>query len=385
MDGMPHAPVRPPSHNALWNLGFRPFFLLAGIFSAASILAWISQLSGIAGAYRYVATPLWHAHEMIFGYAFAVVVGFLLTAVRNWTSQPTPTGRPLILLALLWCLGRVLAASPWFAYAPLSDAVFSLAAAAAIARPLRQSRNRRNYFFIAVLSAFSAGNLLFYLAPDRGVRLGLDLLLFLMAVMGGRVIPMFTANGVPGSAPKRMAWVERAALGSILALLVLDLLPWPLLAAVVAAAAALANLVRLALWQPWRTLRHPLVWILHASYAWIVVYLALLAPALVSLAPVSPARHALTVGAIGGLTLGMMTRVARGHTGRELHAGAGEVLAYLLLECAALIRVFVPLLAPQAYFAAILVSGGLWVTAFLMFAGCFFPILTRPRMDGRPG
>ncbi|MDE1982708.1 MAG: NnrS family protein [Betaproteobacteria bacterium] len=385
MDGMPPPSVRPPAPFALWNLGFRPFFLLAGIFSAASILAWIAQLSGLSGSYRYAASPLWHAHEMIFGYAFAVVVGFLLTAVRNWTNEPTPTRRPLILLALLWGLGRVLAAGPGFAYAPLSDAVFALAAAAAIARPLRQSRNRRNYFFIAVLAGFSAGNLLFYLAPEQGIRLGLDLLLFLMAVMGGRVIPMFTANGVPGSAPRRKAWVERAALGSILALLVLDLLPWPLLSAVAAAIAAVANLARLALWQPWRTVRYPLVWILHASYAWIVVYLALLAPALAGLIPASPARHALTVGAIGGLTLGMMTRVARGHTGRELHAGRAEVLAYLLVEGAAVIRVFVPLLAPQAYFAALLVSGSLWAAAFLAFAGRFFPVLTRPRTDGRPG
>ncbi|MDE2354500.1 MAG: NnrS family protein, partial [Betaproteobacteria bacterium] len=133
------------------------------------------------------------------------------------------------------------------------------------------------------------------------------------------------------------------------------------------------------------TVRHPLVWILHASYAWIVVYLALLAPALAGLIPASPARHALTVGAIGGLTLGMMTRVARGHTGRELRAGRTEVLAYLLVEGAAVIRVFVPLLAPQAYFAALLVSGSLWVAAFLAFAGRYFPVLTRPRTDGRPG
>lgn len=378
-------PALSKRQNALWNLGFRPFFLLAGIFSATSILAWVSQWSGFAGSYRYLAGPLWHAHEMIFGYAFAVVVGFLLTAVRNWTNRPTPTGLPLMLLALLWCLGRVLAASPWFAYAPLSDAAFALAAAAAIARPLLYSKNRRNYFFIAMLSGFSVANLLFYLAPDQGIRVGLDLLLFVMAVMGGRVIPMFTANGVPGSTPKRVAWIERAALGSILALLVLDPLPWPLLSSTAAAVAALANLARLALWQPWRTWRHPLVWILHASYAWIVVYLALLAPALTGLIPASPARHALTVGAIGGLTLGMMTRVARGHTGRELRAGRAEILAYLLVEGAAVVRVFVPLFAPQDYLAAILVSGCLWVAAFLAFAGRFFPILARPRADGRPG
>ncbi|MDE2344213.1 MAG: NnrS family protein [Betaproteobacteria bacterium] len=393
MDGSAN-PALPGRQSALWNLGFRPFFLLAGMFSVASILAWIAQQSGLSGSYRYAASPLWHAHEMIFGYAFAVVAGFLLTAVRNWTNQPTPSGRPLMLLALLWGLGRVLAASPWFAYGPLADAVFALAVAAAIARPLLRSGNRRNYFFIAVLCGFSAANLLFYLAarglltflaPDQGIRTGLDLLLFLMAVLGGRVIPMFTASGVPGSLPRRKALIERAALGSVLALLLLDLLPWPQLSAAAAAAAALANLARLTLWQPWRTWRTPLVWILHASYAWIVIYLALQAAALTGLIPPSPARHALTVGAIGGLTLGMMTRVARGHTGRELRAGPSEVLAYLLVECAAGVRVFLPLLLPQAYFAAILVSGCLWAGAFAAFVGGFFPILTRPRADGRPG
>ncbi len=380
--------------DALWNLGFRPFFLLAGLFAAASILAWTAQLAGAAGAHPYVTGPTWHAHEMIFGYAFGVVSGFLLTAVRNWTGRPTPSGSPLRLLVLLWALGRVLMLTPWFTAAPLSDAAFAVAVAFSIARPLVQSRNRHNYFFVAILLAFAAANLLFYGAatgllpwtPERGLRFGLDLVLLLMTVLGGRVIPMFTANGVPGTRPRRNPWVERCAVGSVLVLLLLDLFALPAPFVTVAAAfAAAANLARLALWQPWKTFRLPLVWILHVSYGWIVAYLLLLGPVSAGMLPAGPALHALTVGAIGGLTLGMMTRVSRGHTGRALRTGKAEVAAYLLLQGAALVRVFLPLLLPAQTLPAITVSGCLWASAFLVFAGSYFPVLAKPRIDGKPG
>jgi uncharacterized protein involved in response to NO len=153
----------------------------------------------------------------------------------------------------------------------------------------------------------------------------------------------------------------------------------------VAGIAALAHGVRLALWQPWLTAGRPILWILHASYAWIVVYLALRALAATDLIPASLATHALTVGAIGGLTLGMMTRVARGHTGRPLRAGIPEILAYGLVQLAAIVRVGGPLLAPQWSLAAVVVSGLCWSASFALFAVAFWPILARPRLDGRSG
>jgi uncharacterized protein involved in response to NO len=205
-------------------------------------------------------------------------------------------------------------------------------------------------------------------------------------VMAGRVVPMFTANAVPGAQPRRLAWVERIALGGVLALLAIDLLEAPpLVTALVAGIAALAHAARLGWWQPWVTARRPILWILHASYAWIVVYLALRALAAVDLVPASLATHALTVGAIGGLTLGMMTRVARGHTGRPLEAGILEVLAYGLVQLAAIVRVFVPLLVPSWYLAAAVASGMLWAAAFTLFSVKFWPILVSPRIDGRSG
>jgi uncharacterized protein involved in response to NO len=379
---------------ALWNLGFRPFYLLAGLFAALSVGCWVAQLAGWLGSHVCLPNPLWHAHEMIFGYAFAVIVGFLFTAGRNWTNRPTPTGAALAAIATLWLAGRVLVLTPWPMLAAAADTAFALAAAAGMAVPLLASRNRRNYFLIALLLGLGAANLAFHLAMaqlielpvQRGLQLGLNLILFLMAVMGGRVIPMFTANAIPGANVARLPWLERIALGSVLALLAADFLNLaPMAIAAIAAIAAVAHTTRLALWQPWLTRGRPILWILHASYTWIAVYLALHALAAVGVIPASPATHALTVGAIGGLTIGMMTRTARGHTGRPLQASMVETISYALIQLAAAVRVFLPLIAPQLYVAAIIISATLWSVAFLMFSVMFWPILSRPRIDGRSG
>src|SRR3989344_196475 len=216
---------------ALWNLGFRPFYLLASVFSASSVLLWAAQYSGLL-PFAYLQGPLWHGHEMLFGYTMAVVAGFLLTAVRAWTGQPTPTGVPLMVLAALWVAGRVLVLTPLGMAAAAVNAAFPLALAAAIAVPLWRARNVRNYFFVGLLLMMAALVAALHLAllgvyelpPRLGLVLGLDVMLFIMAVMGGRVIPMFTNNGVPGAGAVRHALLEKLALGSVLALFVADLL-----------------------------------------------------------------------------------------------------------------------------------------------------------------
>jgi uncharacterized protein involved in response to NO len=375
-------------------LGFRPFYLLAGLLAALSIGLWTAQLSGWLGT-AYLAGPMWHAHEMLFGYAFAVIVGFLFTAGRNWTGLATPAGARLGGIVALWLAARVLVLTPYALPAAAADIAFALAAAWGIAVPLVKSGNRRNYFFIALLLALGAANLAFHLAMAgvvdlpvrRGLLVGLDLVLFAMTVMGGRVIPMFTQNAIPAARPRRVRWIEHLALGSVLALVAADALgiEQGLPAGVLAGIAALAHGARLALWQPWLTRRHPIVWILHASYAWIVVHLALRALAALSLVAPGIASHALAVGAIGGLTLGMMTRTARGHTGRPLQTGAIETLFYTLVMCAAVARVAVPLFMPAATLAATLAAGMLWSLAFALFSATYWPILSRPRIDGKPG
>ena len=382
-----------PAGFALFDLGFRPFYLLAAIFSAISVLLWAAQYSGWLPA-AYLKGAVWHGQELLFGYTLAVVAGFLLTAVRAWTGQPTPTGAPLMALAALWVLGRVLVLTPMNTAAAVANAAFPLALAVAIGIPLVRARNARNYFFVGLLVLLGALTLVVHLAlqatielpPRLGLTLGLDVVLFIMTVMGGRVIPMFTNNGVPGAGATRHALVEKLALGSVLVLFVADLLQLaPAAVAAIALVGAIAQVVRLALWRSWRTLATPLVWILHAAYAWIVVHLALRALAGMGWIAGSFATHALTVGAIGGLTLGMMTRTSRGHTARPLVADGFELTCFLLVQAAALVRVFGGLALPVLYVASIQLSALLWAAAFGLFALRYWPVLTRPRLDGKPG
>ena len=383
-----------PQVFALWNLGFRPLYLLAGLFATLSVPLWMAQYAGWLGAHAIIAGPLWHAHEMLFGYAFAVIVGFLFTAGRNWANQPTPTGAALAAIAGLWLAARVLVFTPYALAAAAADTAFAFAAALGIAVPFLRSGNRRNYFFIALLLGMGLANLAFHLGMaglidlpvQRGLQVGLDLVLFIMVVMGGRVIPMFTMNGIPGVLCVRLPWIERLAPGGVLVLLAADAAGAPeLVIGSIAALTAAAHAARLVLWRPWLTLAKPIVWILHFSYAWIVLALALRALAAFDLAPAGPAIHALTVGAIGGLTMGMMTRTSLGHTGRPLQTGHAELFCYVAIQLSAVARVFLPLAFPALYLHAILASGLLWVLAFGVFTIGYRPILSRPRVDGKPG
>jgi uncharacterized protein involved in response to NO len=386
--------AQPPAQNfALWNLGFRPFYLLAGFFSAISVLLWAAQFAGYLPA-AYLQGPAWHGHEMLFGYTIAVIAGFLLTAVRAWTNQPTASGGALMALAALWVAGRILVLTPFAMAAAGVNAAFPVALGVAIGIPLYRARNIRNYFFIGLLLLMSALVLAVHLAlqgrialpPRVGLQLGLDVILFFIAVMGGRVIPMFTNNGVPGAGATRHPLLEKFALGAVIVLFVADLLQLPQsVIAMIAGLAALAHGVRLYLWKPWRTLGAPLVWILHAAYLWIVIHLALRSLSALDLVAGSYATHALTIGAIGGMTLGMMTRTARGHTGRPLVTDRFELAMFVLIQLAAVARVFCGIASPGLYMLTVELSGLLWSAAFGLYAIRYWPVLTRARLDGKPG
>jgi uncharacterized protein involved in response to NO len=221
---------------------------------------------------------------------------------------------------------------------------------------------------------------------DRGIRVGLDVVLLVMAVMGGRVIPMFTNNGVPGAAATRIAWVEKASIASVAVLIAADAFGLGGGAlALLCTIAALAHARRWVAWQPWTTLRTPLVWILHVAYSWIPLHLLLRTGAALEWIAPSVATHALTAGAIGGLIIGMMTRTSRGHTGRPLRADRWDVAAYALVTAAAVLRVFVPLFAPQWLVGAVIASSLPWACGFAIFAVHYGPWLLRPRPDGKPG
>jgi uncharacterized protein involved in response to NO len=388
----PRPPVR-PAGLALWQLGFRPFYLLASVFAALSVPLWALQYAGLLPA-AYLHGPMWHAHEMLFGFTLAVIVGFLFTAGRNWSNQPTPTGAALAALALLWVAARLLVLTPWGWAAAAANVGFALAAATALARPLLAARNRRNYFFVGLLLLLAVAALglhlqllaVITLPPWASITLALDVVLFIMAVMAGRVLPMFTNNGVPGAQATRHAAIEKLSLGSVLLLLLADLLSLPgALLVALAALACAAHLARWWLWQPWTTWRTPLVWVLHAAYLWIPVHLALRATAALGALPPSLATHALMVGAAGGLIIGMMTRTARGHTARPLRADRVDIACYLLVLSAALLRVGLPLLQPAWNLGAVLASAVLWSAGFGLYALRYAPVLLRPRLDGRPG
>ena len=389
----PHRPAAAPPGFALWQLGFRPFYLLASLFASLSIGLWAAQFAGWLGR-PYLSGPLWHSHEMLFGFTLAVMVGFLLTAGRNWSNRPTPTGLPLAALALLWVAGRVLVLTPFGWAAAIVDVAFPLAAAAALAVPFWASRNWRNYFFVGLLVLMGGASLAIHLSQLGvldlpawlGVKVGLDVVLFIMAVMAGRVIPMFTNNGVPGAGAVRHAMIEKAALALVLALLAADLLGLHGTAlAALALFCAAAHGLRWALWKPWKTWRAPLVWVLHAAYAWIPLHLALRAASELGWVSASVSTHALTVGATGGLVIGMMTRTARGHTGRPLRADGFDIACYALVLTAALVRVGVPLVAPAWSMHGVICSAALWSSGFALYLVRYWPVLSRPRLDGKPG
>ena len=370
----------PPQGFALFALGFRPFYLLAALYAALSVPLWALQYAGVLRG----PGMLWHAHEMLFGYTFAVIAGFLLTAVRAWTARETPTGGPLALIAAVWLAARIAGYESPVVGAAL-DALFAVAVAWGIGRPLIAAGNRRNWFFVILVLALGAASIAFLWLPQTGLTVALDVVLFIMAVMGGRVIPSFTNNAIFGAGARRMAWLEIGALGAVLLLLACDVFALERAAGIVALVAAMLHAGRLALWAPWATRRRPILWILHASYAWIVVSFVLRGLAAFELVAPGLATHALTVGAIGGLTIGMMTRTARGHTGRPLHVGPLEVLAYALVMLAAVVRALLPIALPGAYGALVAASAVLWSVAFGLYVLVYVPVLARPRLDGKPG
>lgn len=377
-------------------LGFRPFFLLGGAAAVALIAAWLAALRGVLVLPGYYDALTWHGHEMIFGYTVAVIAGFLLTAVRNWTGVPTPRGAALAGLAGLWLAGRVApllpGALPGWLIAGI-DLAFLPALAAALAGPLLASPRANQLVFLPLLLGLAAGNALVHLqmlgvtsATARpALYAAVDVVVLLIAVVGGRVLPFFTERAV-GVVPRRHPLLEVVVWATTAAVLVIDLFGLPATMAVpVCAAGALAHGLRLAGWYDRRIWRLPLLWVLHLGYAWVAIGFALKAAVAAALVIPMVGLHALTVGAIGVLTLGMMARVALGHTGRPLRAAAPVAVAFALINAAAAVRALVAAALPTYYAQTVLVAGGLWLAAFAIFLAAYARILVQPRVDGREG
>ncbi len=376
-------------------LGFRPFYIGAALLACLSLPLWMGMFVGHVPFAPSLPPMLWHAHEMLFGFAAAVIVGFLLTAVKAWTGLPTPRGAPLGALVLLWLAARLAAFGAPYAVYALLDVLLLPAVGVVLLRVLVAARNQRNVPLIGLLLVMTAANAAFHLAVmgvfDGAVALSalhaeLGLVVMVVCVIAGRVVPLFTKNVTPGlvlSIPRRFELSLLAVTGATFVLWVCGALAWA--TAVAAGAAALLNGARLALWKPWVTLRRPILWILHLSYAWLPIGLALLALAQLGIVAPSLAVHALGVGVIGGLIIGMVTRTARGHTGRPLVASRAEVLAYVMVLAAALLRVAVPAVAPAATMQALLAATCLWSGAFAIYLVIYTPWLMRTRLDGKDG
>ncbi|AQH00986.1 NnrS family protein [Burkholderia sp. KK1] len=392
---------RQPKHRriALFNLGFRPFYLCGAAFGAVALAVWLLVLSGVPvlGGYLLRADPIgWHAHEMVFGFAAAIVVGFLLTAVRAWTGRDTAKGATLAALALLWLAGRVLVWSGPALPAAVVDSAFLPVAALLLLRVLVKAGNRRNYFIAAVLLAFGALNAAFHslsidARPDlamRAVYASAGVVVLLVGVISGRVIPMFTANAIPGFVARRWRFVEATVAPLTLAAFFAD--AFGLHAAIIAPLALLAcsvHLARMIGWRSYAVRGRPILAILHLAYAWLPLGFALLALAAIGWprVPHSLAMHAFATGAIGGAIIGMITRTARGHTGRPLVADRRDVACYALVLAAGALRVLGPLAAPAWHSMWIYAAGICWALAFALYVAAYAAPLFRPREDGKPG
>jgi uncharacterized protein involved in response to NO len=390
-------PAAPARGLALLAIGFRPFFLLAALAAVLLVPAWLSLLLLGVSWPSPLLGPQWHAHEMLFGYTSAVIAGFLLTAVQNWTGQVTARGGWLLALVALWLAGRLasfaLGALP--AIAAAVDLAFLPALALCIARPIARTRNKRNAAMPLLLLVLALADALFWLGalrPDplallRGQRLALDAIAMLIVVIGGRIIPGFTANAVPGLRTRSHGALDLLGIAAMAALLAVDLAdPQSSFAGSIAALAGASNLARLWGWGGARTFARPILLVLHAGFASTACGLLLRALALHGGPLVeSTATHLLTVGGIGLMTLGMMARVALGHTGRPLTLSPSIVVAIAAVFASALLRVLGAVLLSAHYAEVLIASGALWTLGFALFLVRYTPILLAPRPDGRPG
>ena len=388
------AATPPPRGIPLLRLGFRPFYIGGALLAALAVPLWVAMFLGRVQWTPTAPALLWHAHEMLFGFAVAIIVGFLLTAGKAWTGLATPRGPALAALALLWLAARVASVlGPYALYALLDLALLPLVAAILVNLLLR-ARNHRNLPLALLLVLLACANLVFHLALLQVVQVSvltplhaaLALIVLIECVMAGRVIPAFPMAVTPGLKLSAAPWIERLTLGATGLGLALWVFAAPgLLTLALLALAAVLHVKRLWAWRPDVTRKRPILWILHAAYAWIALGLALLALAQIDVVPVSAGIHALAVGATGGLIIGMITRTARGHTGRLLHVSRLEVLAYGLVLGAALLRVLLPLLAPGWLAVWLIAAAAAWSAAFLIYLWIFTPWLLRTRLDGKDG
>jgi uncharacterized protein involved in response to NO len=382
---------------AVLSAGFRPFFLLSALWACLAIPLWLAAYGGATPLPTTLPPSVWHAHEMVFGFATATVAGFLLTAIPNWTGRMPLQGWPLAMLVLLWLVGRAavfLSAVIGTNAAAALDLVFPTVFLGVIEREIIAGRNWRNLQMLGALAFLLSGNALVHAeaigasaTAAVGNRLGIATLLMLISFVGGRIIPSFTRNWLAKhrrdvDPPAAFGLIDRAALGitavalaSWVAMPEATTTPWICLGAGVILG------IRLMRWRGFSTLREPLLWVLHLGYAWLAFGFLLLGfDALMPYLPQTTALHALTVGAVGTMTLAVMTRATLGHTGRPLTAGRGTTTIYILITVATLCRLLAPLAGTQ-YILLLSLAGAAWSGAFGLFVLLYLRPLRLQRLE----
>lgn len=392
---------QPGRRFALFDYGFRPFFLLAGCYAAAIVPIWLYFYAHSATAFGPLPAMYWHAHEMLYGFVAAAIAGFLLTAVPSWTGARGFASMPLHMLVAAWVAGRIAMATvgvvPFWITA-LAELSLLVLLAALLLPPIMRSQNR-NMPMLAVLGALWLIDAVFLFALKQGdvvlagraMTLAIDIVLVLVTIIGGRIVPAFTANALRrrGEAPDIVSrkWVEIAAIGSMVAIAVVDVLaPSGHASAALAALAAGVHAIRLSGWRSFKARGESILWVLHVGYAWLPIGLALKACFLFgSFDWASKWQHALTAGVFATMILAVMTRASLGHTGRPLEVARTITVAYIVLTISVVVRVLSSILPTSLYVTGVSVAGAAWVLAFVLFLFVYAPILIRERADGKPG
>ncbi len=375
--------------------GFRPFFLSAALFASVAVPVWIAIGIVAEGSDTLAAARVWHTHEMVFGFLSAVITGFLLTAMPNWTDRPVMRGKVLLGLWLLWLIGRLGMATPWIPHGVSAgiDAAFLVVVAGLVLRELACSRSWPHAPIGGLIALYAGANIAFHVltftdhTADVAWRLGIGLIVMLITVIGGRITPTFTGEWM-----SQRGWDRAPAAGSLfdgisVALVVIAAVAWTvqpdhLVTGWLLVAAGMINVVRLVRWYGWLTWPEPLVLLLHVGYGWLALSLVLWGGAILGLGvPMTDALHAFTTGAVGSMTLAVMTRASLGHTGRMRQADRMTVLIYMLVNLAALLRVFGPATGlPESFVLS--VAALCWSGAYLLFSGIYGPYLLAPSLDG---
>lgn len=382
---------------AILSYGFRPFFLLGAAYAGLSILFWIPAYMGHIETFSAFAPVDWHIHEMLFGYLTAIMTGFLLTAIPNWTGRLPVLGLPLLALILIWIAGRFavfFSASIGWQAAAIIDAAFLAAVAVAAAREILAGKNWRNLKVLIPVAVLFIANICFHIESqtagisDISRRLGMAAAIVLIMIIGGRIIPSFTRNWLVREKPGRLPIPFNRFDGAAIAISAIALAAWCFQpnhtgTAAALALAALFQALRLARWAGHRTFSDPLVLILHIAYAFVPVGLALLSLSIFipETVPLAAAYHALGGGAIGTMTLSVMTRAALGHTGRDLKADTSTCIIYVAVVLGALTRIVAAFLPAET--TLLHVAATSWSGAFLYYALYYGGMLVRPRLKAR--